>query len=92
MIKQGDIIKHKAFMDVAIQVMYLSENPENGDIEIRGIWLNQGQTKSFVINTNKYPAGVPVIYIIKKHQICNWLKCDKPSSKHIRNEPWSRLQ
>jgi hypothetical protein len=91
MIKSGDIIKHKASMDVAIQVLYASEHPDNGDVEIRGIWLNQGQTKSFIINTRKYPAGVPVDCVIKKHQLSNWFKCARPDSKFIRNEEWKQL-
>lgn len=91
MIKQGEIIKHKNFMDVAIQIMYISTNPETESLEVRGIWINQGQTESFVINTRKYPYGVPIELTIKKEDLSNWLKCSKTDIVFIRNEEWKVL-
>jgi hypothetical protein len=85
MINQGDVIKHKAALDVAIQVMYASTNPMTNDVEISGIWLNQGQVQSYSMN-------IPVEFIIKEKHVSNWLRCEKPSSKFIRNETWSELK
>jgi len=92
MIKAGDVIKHSAFMDVAIQIITSSINPHNGDIYINGIWLNQGQQASFIIKTRKYPVGVPIEMIIKKDQVQNWTKCLKPNSDFIRQEEWKVLE
>jgi hypothetical protein len=83
-IKQGDIIKHKAFMDVAVQVIFASTNPENGEMEVSGIWINQGQLRTYSINE-------PAKFTIKKHQLDNWMKCLKPKSNFIRNEEWEQL-
>lgn len=85
MIKQGDIIKHKAFMDVAVQIINTTTNPETQDIEVRGIWINQGQVSSFVLNQ-------VTTFIIKKEHLSNWLKCLKPRSSFIRNEEWKQLK
>lgn len=85
MIKQGDIIKHQAFMDVAVQVFFSSTNPKTGDIRIDGVWLNQGQTQSYRINE-------PANFTIKKNHLCKWYKCLKPESKFLRNEEWEQLQ
>jgi hypothetical protein len=85
MIKQGDVIKHQAFMDVAIQIITSNTHPKTGDIEVRGIYLNQGQVETFSINE-------PAHFIIKKRNLKNWYKCLKPESKFIRNESWEQLQ
>ena len=84
MINQGDIIKHKAFIDVAVQVIFASTNPENGEIKVSGIWINQGQLRTYNINE-------PAKFIIKKHQIDNWMRCSKSKSSFIRNEKWEQL-
>lgn len=88
MIKPGDIIKHKAFLDVAILILFSSEHPETKDLEIKGVWLNQGQKTSYVINSNKYPTGIPITLNLSTLQIKNWLVCSKPEAKFIRNEEW----
>ena len=84
MIKVGDIIKHKAYMDVAIQVLLTSTNPANEEIMITGVWINQGQTKTYSINEI-------VERTIQKSQLSNWFKCIKPESEFIRNEEWKQL-
>jgi len=89
MIKVGDIIKHKAYMDVAIQVLFTSTNPENEEIIIKGVWINQGQIQSYYINA--YYINEFVERTIQKSQLPNWFKCMKPKSKFIRNEEWKQL-
>lgn len=84
MINQGDIIKHKAALDVAIQIMYTSANPLTGDTDIKGIWINQGQVETYSLN-------IPVNFTILKKDMSNWLKCMKPQSGFIRNEEWKEL-
>lgn len=91
MINQGDIIKHKAAMDIAIQIISARTNPETENIEVRGIWINQGQTISYIINTKEYPAGIPAEFIIKPNHLCNWLKCIKNKSEFYRTEEWKPL-
>jgi hypothetical protein len=92
MIKQGDVIKHVRNIDVAIQVMYTSVNPETKNLWVKGIWLNQGFVKSWVINSRKYPAGIPVELDITEEQSSNWLKCSSPFAKCIRYEDWKPLK
>lgn len=91
MIKPGDIIKHKNFMDVAILVLLSHKNPETGEIEVKGCWVNQGQKESFTITTKRNPAGIPMEYVIKADQLKNWLVCSKPESNFIRAEKWKQL-
>jgi hypothetical protein len=85
MIKSGDVIKHKNFTDVAIQVMFVSVHPNTNDIEISGVWINQGQTQTYSINE---PAKLQ----IKEKHLSDWLKCSKPKSTFIRNEEWKELE
>lgn len=84
MIKVGDIIKHKAFLDVAVQALVITQSPE-GDLDIGGVWINQGCTNSYYIN-------IPINFILKKEHIRDWYKCLNPTSKFIRNETWEQLQ
>lgn len=84
MIKSGDIIKHKNFMDVAVQVLFTTTNPETGNIEISGVWINQGQVKTYSTNQLAY-------FIVKKEDLSNWSKCLKLDSSFIRNESWEQL-
>jgi len=85
MIKSGDVIKHEAFLDVAVQVHTVSKNPETGDISITGMWINQGQVRTYVINE-------PASFSIKEKHIENWSLCEKPTSTFVRNEKWRSLQ
>lgn len=84
MIKSGDIIKHNAFMDIAVQVFFINNNPETEEIEISGVWVNQGQVNTYCINE-------PAKFTIKKHELSNWMKCLKPKSDLIRIEQWEKL-
>lgn len=83
MFKSGDIIKSNAFMDVAVQVLLTRTNPETGDVEIDGVWINQGYVNTMYIN-------VPAHFTIKKEHLDNWLKLEGPMTKCIRNEKWSK--
>jgi len=91
MIKSGDVIKHKASMDVAIQVFYSTVDPETTNILINGVWINQGQVDTFTIRTKRFPIGVPAEFFIKPEHLKNWLKCRKPDAQLIRNEEWVPL-
>jgi len=85
MIRPDDVIKHKASMDVAIQVLYTSVDPTTGNTLVNGVWLNQGQTESFVLN---YGAE----FFIRPEHLQNWLRCKNPKSRFIRNEEWEPLR
>lgn len=84
MIKQGDVIKHKATMDVAVKVFYTSVNPDTGYTLVYGTWINQGQVLT-------YPLNCSAEFFIKPEHLNNWLKCKNPDSKFIRNEEWNSI-
>lgn len=84
MISPGDVIKHSAAMDMAVQVVYANRMP-NDDYEIRGIWFNMGQARSYLID-------VSATFTIKKHQLRNWQKIIGPISDFIRDDEWGELQ
>lgn len=85
MIKTGDIIKHRLFMDVSVQVLFVSVNPENNDVLVKGVWINQGQTSTFSINE-------PAEFTITTGNKNDWLKCKKPDSNFIRAEEWEQIK
>jgi hypothetical protein len=84
MIKPYDVIKHKASMDVAIQVFFTSVDPETGNTLVDGIWLNQGYVETMPINCRAE-------FFIRPEHLKNWLKCMKPDAILIRNEKWEPL-
>lgn len=84
MVKQGDVIKHKAAMDVAIQVFRFKQDPNTSNYHVQGYWINQGQVM-------KYSMGIPAEFYIKPEHLPNWLKCAKPESDKIRDEEWVPL-
>lgn len=83
-VREGDIIKHGSFSDVAILVK-LIEN-QDGQTIISGHWLNQGQCKTYSIN-------VPSFVMSIQNQNTNfWFKCKTPDAKCIRFEQWEQLK
>lgn len=78
-------------MDVAVYVGNVKEDVDTGDLSISGIWVNQGQTKTFIIGTKAYPLGIPAQFTIKSHQIRNWLVSKEPNDDFIRNKEWIQL-
>ncbi len=80
---KGDVIKHKNFKDVAIQIQNLSL--QNDQLIISGTWLNQGMTKSYNINK-------PALFSIHTSELSNWFKCINPKAKCIRNEKWKEFK
>lgn len=84
MIKPGDIIKHKTFMDVAIQVVTVNYTPDDKYIFIQGVWYNQGQVTSYSMNLHD-----DLIIVIE--DLGNWLKSAEPRSEFIRNKEWVEL-
>ena len=91
MVNRGDVIKHKAAMDTAIQVMIFTRDPSTSNYIVRGVWINMGQTQSFPIATEEYPVGIPAEFFIKPEHLSNWLKCTKPKSKFVRKEDWKPI-
>lgn len=84
MINPGDIIKHKAAKDTAVYIISSLQHPLTQDIEIKGIWINQG----FV---NTYEINILAEFTIKKEHLNNWLKSLNPNAKCIRYEEWKSL-
>lgn len=91
MIKQGDLIKHKASLDCAIQVITSTVDPRTQNILVKGVWINQGQVQTFPIATPTYPIGIPAEFFIRPGHLKNWLMCIKPDSLHVRKEEWIPL-
>jgi hypothetical protein len=83
MIKPGDIIKHDRFMDVAFYVSNVDPLIYN-EIAITGVWLNQGFTKSWVINKTH------VMLNISKDKLSEWSYCEGPYAECFRHEKWSK--
>lgn len=92
MIKPGDLIKHKNFKDVAIQVFYTRYNAINEITEIDGVWINLGQAESYPITTEEHPVGFPANIMIRSSNLQDWLKCTKVESKFYRNEKWESFK
>ena len=86
MIYQGDIIKHRAALDTAVQIMSATKHAENGSYEIRGMWLNQGFVDTYAIN-------ILAEFTIKKEDLSNWMKCllTLDEIRCIRNANWAQL-
>lgn len=87
----GDVIKHKAFIDVCVQVTFIDNDPELEEVIVHGIWFNQGQTESFMINTKQYPYGLPCHFSIKRKNLDKWFKCLEPTSKFLREATWETI-
>lgn len=90
-LEAGDVIKHKAFVDVCIQLTFVDNDPEEDSVIIHGIWFNQGQTESFLINTKQYPFGIPCYFTLKRKQLNNWFKCMEPTAKFLRKATWESI-
>lgn len=90
-LEAGDVIKHKAFIDVCIQVTFLDNDPEEDEVIIHGIWFNQGQIESYLINTEEYPFGVPCYFKINRKNLDKWFKCTEPTAKFLREATWESL-
>lgn len=91
MISPGEVIKHKAFMDVAVQIIFALLDPETNNLEVRGIWINRGQSNSFIINSKQHPEGIPAEFIIKQKHLQNWLKCNKQIGVSFKDAEWKEL-
>jgi hypothetical protein len=83
-IKQGDIIRHGTFMDVAILIHEVIYNLNETVIYCR--WVNQGYNDTKVINT---PIFQMIIWPEQKNQ---WFKCKDPDMKCIRYSYWEQFQ
>ena len=84
MINPGDMIKHNAAMDVAVQVINANRS-QDGDYSIQGIWFNMGQAKTYSINEL-------ADFTIKKDQVQNWKKIIGPISEFVRNDNWEQVK
>lgn len=83
-LKTGDIIKHKAFLDVAFEVTRAFYGTH--DMVVCGLWVNQGFTRTWVIDTTEH------WFRISEEQKDNWLVCEKPRAVCIRGEKWVKIK
>lgn len=90
-IEPGDVIKHKAFIDVCVQVTMVGKNPDTGDLTITGFWFNLGQNQSFQIKTKQYPQGIVCNFDISKKNLDKWFKCEEPTAKFLREAAWTSV-
>ncbi len=87
--KSGDIIKHKNFMDVAVLLTTDPMPLKAGGYHIKGLWMNQAFTKSFVINPIREYGKVNIK--IKPEKLSEWLLCGNPEAECVRYEKWSPI-
>ena len=84
--RKNDIIKHERFMDVAFEIRHIfGPYGPNDKYKVKGNWLNQG-----FINT--YSLRYQQTLIIYRNDFCNWLICDDPNIKCIRNSSWRKIK
>ncbi len=81
--KNGDFIKHKAAMDLAIRIdkVYVFEDKW----KVKGTWYNQAFDRTFSI-------GTTAKFEIPERYLSNWLLCTNPKAECIRNEEWRKLK
>lgn len=91
-LKPGDIIKHKEFKDVAIQVFYIRKEPINDIIEIDGVWFNLGVEESYLITSKDCPYGYPARINISSENKNKWFKCKSNDAKCYRYEDWELIK
>lgn len=78
---KNKIIKHKKSMDVCFKVFYVIALSDR--YALKGQWLNQAFVQSFVIDADKIE--------IPNDQIGEWLVCDQPELKCLRDSTWSEI-
>lgn len=88
-LKPYDVIKHKKFMDVAIQITKPPIITKSGKLKIKGNWMNQAYVESFIIGKLKNFGKSELV--IMPENIKDWLVCLNPHANCVRNEKWIRL-
>ena len=81
--KNGDFIKHKKFMDVAVYVIKAYNFDHK--MKIKGIWANQQFVKTNLIVLNAHLT-------IKKEDLSDWYICMNPLAECIRDVEWRKLR
>ena len=81
--KLGDIIKHKNFMDVALEVVKFKQYSPN-HYTVKAKWINLGYEKSQYIGINKNIK-------IKNEDMKDWLICKDTSLQCFRYSDWRGL-
>lgn len=83
--RKNDVIKHERFLDVAFKVhsFRIYENT----VKIKGVWLNQGFTRTFVIDFT------PRTLTFKKDKLSEWLILhhEDQNLECIRNARWVKV-
>ena len=86
MVRTGNVIKHKKFMDVAFHVGKVrGPYGPNGRVEITGAWINQGYVKSWILCITQK-------LILTDAQIkAEWQVCLEPDADCFRHVQWKDL-
>ena len=86
LINPGDVIKHEKFMDVAVYVQSVGCLEIGAtSIQITGMWLNQGFTKSWFI-------GESAFFSISVKDLHTWYLCvDEKKDACLRKCEWTPL-
>jgi len=83
MLRTGNIIKHKNFMDVAIIVNTCDKY--GSYYMISGEFINQGFDET-------YPMGQYKTFKIETNKLSDWSVCTQPSTQCIRYSNWKELK
>lgn len=87
--RSGDIIKHEKFMDVAVLLTTDPMSLKDGGYHIKGLWMNQAFTSSFIIDPIRQFGKVNIK--IKEDRVSRWSICENPEAKCVRYEKWSPI-
>ena len=78
-IREGNIIKHREFKDVAVKVLEVAVN--SSWYSIKGTWINLGQISSF-------PLHIETDLIIMRTNERDWSICLDPKADLLRDAKW----
>lgn len=79
--KLSGIIKHSRSMDAAFSIFHCLDVGKK--VILKGQWINQGFVASYPIMLAKIE--------IQKVDVKNWLACNTPQEKCLRNSTWRSL-
>lgn len=80
--RKRDIIKHKAFMDIAFEIASNTIITKSGKLKVRGYWINQGAITPFKITYHKETIE------IKPENISQWQIFIGEDKENLRAEEW----
>jgi len=88
MVKLGQLIKHKRFMDVAIQITYIDDNGITTEYD--GDWVNLAFVKSYLIGWSVMQTSKKLLTIENKE---DWLVYGGDLLEDCyRNGPWLEMK